>query len=52
MSNTVQRAKEIFEQEIGELNKVAANIDEHFSAVVDTLYACKGKVVVMGIGKT
>lgn len=52
MSNTVQRAKEIFEQEIGELTKVAANIDEHFSAVVDTLYACKGKVVVMGIGKT
>lgn len=49
---SVHRAKEIFEQEIGELTKLAANIDEHFASVVEALYACKGKVVVMGIGKT
>lgn len=51
-NSTIDRAKEIFEQEISELTKVSANIDEHFSLVVDTLYACKGKTVVMGIGKT
>ena len=52
MTDTVSRAKEIFQQEIDELMKVAAHIDEHISAVVDALYACKGKIVVMGIGKT
>ena len=52
MTSTIQRAKEIFEQEISELTQVAAHIDEHFASVVDLLYTCKGKVVVMGIGKT
>lgn len=52
MEETVHRAKEIFNKEIGELTKLAAHIDEHFSSVVDCLYACRGKVVVMGIGKT
>lgn len=52
MTDTVNRAKEIFQQEIGELSKVASHIDEHISAVVDVLYACRGKIVVMGIGKT
>lgn len=51
-NTTVHRAKEIFEQEISELSQVAAHIDEHFSSVVDLLYSCKGKIVVMGIGKT
>lgn len=51
-SSSVNRAREIFQQEIGELTQVAAHIDEHFSLVVDMLYVCKGKVVVMGIGKT
>ena len=52
MTEAVHRAKEIFQQEIGELTKLAAHIDEHFSSVVDALYACRGKIVVMGIGKT
>ena len=50
--DTINRARGIFQQEIDELTQVAAHIDEHFSSVVDMLYACKGKVVVMGIGKT
>lgn len=50
--STVHRAKEIFNLEISELTKLAAGIDEHFSSVVELLYACRGKVVVMGIGKT
>lgn len=50
--DTIHRAKDIFRQELTELTKVAEHIDEHFASVVDLLYACKGKVVVMGIGKT
>lgn len=46
------RAKDIFQQEISELSKLASQIDEHFAAVVELLYSCKGKVVIMGIGKT
>ena len=37
---------------MSELAKVAEHIDEHFADVVETLYACKGKIVVTGIGKT
>lgn len=51
-TNPVHRAQEIFRQELIELAKVADHIDEHFASVVDALYACRGKVVVMGIGKT
>lgn len=51
-NNILHRAKQIFREEINELNKLAESIDERFGEVVDTLYACKGKIVVMGIGKT
>lgn len=47
-----ERAKEIFQAEIRELNKLSDSINETFDKVVDCLYQCKGKVVVMGIGKT
>lgn len=50
--DTIHRAKEIFRQEINELVKLSEHIDAHFADVVDTLYACKGKIVVTGIGKT
>lgn len=47
-----KRAKEIFEEEIRELEKLKNNIDTTFDQVVDVLYRCQGKVVMMGIGKT
>lgn len=47
-----ERAKEIFQEEIAEFERIGASIDEHFDAIVDAIYRCKGKVVVMGIGKT
>ena len=46
------RAKQIFEEEIRELEKLKNSIDNHFNQVVEVLYHCKGKVVMMGIGKT
>jgi arabinose-5-phosphate isomerase len=47
-----QRAKQIFDEEIRELEKLKNSIDATFDKVVKVLYACQGKVVMMGIGKT
>jgi arabinose-5-phosphate isomerase len=47
-----QRAKQIFDEEIRELEKLKNSIDATFDQVVEVLYACQGKVVMMGIGKT
>ena len=47
-----KRAKEIFDTEIHELEKLRNSIDATFDKVVEVLYGCHGKVVMMGIGKT
>lgn len=47
-----ERAKQIFLDEIEELKKLRDTLDEHFDKVVEVIYNCKGKLVVMGIGKT
>lgn len=47
-----ERAKEIFAEEIAELEKLGLSIDERFDEAVEMIYACRGKLVVMGIGKT
>ncbi|MBO5014064.1 MAG: KpsF/GutQ family sugar-phosphate isomerase [Paludibacteraceae bacterium] len=46
------RAKEIFDAEIRELEKLRDTIDTSFNQVIEVLHACQGKVVMMGIGKT
>ena len=46
------RAKQIFDEEIRELVKLKNSIDSTFDNVVEVLYQCQGKVVMMGIGKT
>lgn len=50
--NYISRAREIFQQEIGALNKISDRIGEEFLESLETILSCKGKVVVMGIGKT
>ena len=47
-----KRAKEIFDTEIHELEKLRNSIDATFDKVVEVLYGCQGNVVMMGIGKT
>ena len=47
-----KRAKEIFDEEIRELEKLKNSIDSSFDQVVEALYQCQGKLVMMGIGKT
>ena len=46
------RAKQIFDEEIRELEKLKNSIDDSFNRVIEVLYNCHGKVVMMGIGKT
>ena len=47
-----KRAQEIFSEEIAELEKLRLSIDDSFDKVVDTIYNCQGKLVILGIGKT
>ena len=47
-----ERTKEIFEQEIAEFRKIADSIGDEINLAVEMIYACTGKVVIMGIGKT
>jgi len=48
----VQRSREVFDQEICELQKVSASIGNEINDVVELIFNSKGKVVVTGIGKT
>ena len=47
-----ERAKQIFAEEIQEFLKLSETIDSNFDRVVDLIYNCRGKLVLMGIGKT
>jgi len=48
----VQRTKEIFSQEIAELQKLSEKFGGEIQQVVETIFSCKGKIVILGIGKT
>ena len=47
-----ERAKQIFAEEIQELEHLSRQIDSRFDETVEAIYACRGKLVIMGIGKT
>jgi arabinose-5-phosphate isomerase len=48
----VEEAKRVLRVEAQSLLDLAERIDENFSRVVELLYHCKGKVVLMGMGKS
>ncbi len=48
----VQRTKEIFSQEITELQKLSDKFGQEIQQAVETIFACQGKIVILGIGKT
>jgi len=47
-----KRSKEIFNLEIAELQKLAEKIGPEINDIVELIYSTKGKLVIMGIGKT
>ena len=48
----IKRSKEVFNLEIVELQKLAEKIGPEINEVVELIYSTKGKLVIMGIGKT
>ena len=50
--NFVTRSKEIFQQQITELQKLSDKIGPEINEVVEQIYTSKGKLVIMGVGKT
>ena len=48
----ITRSKEIFKQEICELQKLADKIGPEINEAVELIFASKGKLVIMGVGKT
>lgn len=50
--DTISSAKELFNSEIRELERVRDKIDENIEKVVELILDSKGKVVITGIGKS
>ncbi len=48
----MEEAKRVLRVEAQSLLELAERIDENFSRAVELLYHCKGKVVLMGMGKS
>ncbi len=48
----IESAKEVFEIEGKSVLELANRIQENFVKAIDILYACKGRVVVSGMGKS
>ena len=49
---SVERAKRVLEIEADAIHCLMDKIDENFERAVELIYDCKGKVVVMGVGKS
>ncbi|MBP8625449.1 MAG: KpsF/GutQ family sugar-phosphate isomerase [Syntrophorhabdaceae bacterium] len=52
MKNTIEIAKDVLKKEAYAILKIIDEIDEDFNRVIDTLYACSGRVVFIGAGKS
>ncbi len=50
--NPVEEAKRVLKIEAQSILDLSERIDEQFSKAVDLLYQCRGKVVLMGMGKS
>jgi arabinose-5-phosphate isomerase len=49
---TLQLAREILQLEASEVQLLAQRLDQHFTNAVSCILACKGRVVVSGMGKS
>lgn len=44
--------RQVFEKEISVLKKIEAQLGETFEAILNEILACKGKVIIIGMGKS
>lgn len=51
-TNIISIAKNTLEIEISELEKLKNRIDDHFARAVEIIHSAKGKLIVVGIGKS
>jgi len=52
MSNIIKRARETLKIEIAGIEGLKERLDSEFEEAIDLLFACKGKVILSGIGKS
>lgn len=50
--NVIEEAKRVLRIEAQSILDLIERIDENFSRAIDLLYGCKGRVVLMGMGKS
>ena len=50
--NMIEEAKRVLRVEADAILDLSERIDENFSQAVELLYRCKGRVVLMGMGKS
>lgn len=48
----IEISRSVFDQEVSELKKVRSRIGSEMEHAVELIFACKGKAIVTGIGKT
>ena len=51
-SKLIQIAQGVFQEEIQELNAIANRLNNSFIDAVNAIYQTKGKVVIVGVGKS
>lgn len=47
-----KRAAEVIQSQADQVSRLAARLDDSFDKALDTLFACKGRVIVTGMGKS
>jgi len=50
--DVINLAKQVFEIEASSIEKLIDRVDDSFIKAIDILYACKGRVIVTGMGKS
>lgn len=50
--NSVSMGRQVFEREIAALKSVENQLGRDFEAILDEIMACKGKIVLIGMGKS
>ena len=50
--NSIERAKEVFSIQATAIENLAKNLDENFEEAVNAILACKGKIIISGMGKS
>ena len=51
-ANLLRLARQVLETEAAAITALVPRLDEHFSEACRLLLACRGRVVVMGMGKS